>query len=109
MNSRHDDLMRMVRRNKLVGIWAAKRLGLCDESAKSYSDGLATATLDLERNDVLSTVRADFLAAGVDHSDEQILCVMNQSWLDAGERRLAKRADASDVALVRIVRSLQSK
>lgn len=109
MNSRHEDLLRMVRRNKLVGIWAAKRLGLCDEIAKAYSDDLAMAALDLERSDVLGKIRADFDAAGVDHSDEQILCVMSQSWLDAADKKQAKRADASDVALVQIARSLQSR
>ena len=109
MNGHHDDMLRMVRRNKLVGIWAAKRLGLVGESAKAYSDDLAMATLDLDRSDVLSKIRTDFNAAGVAHSDDQILCVMSQSWLQAGDKKRTKRADASDVALVQIARNLQSK
>ena len=109
MNSRHEDMLRMVRRNKLVGIWAANRLGLIGENAKAYSDDLAMATLDLERNDVLRKIRADFKAAGVAHSDDQILCVMNQSWLEAGDKKQTKRTDASDVALVQIARNFQSK
>jgi hypothetical protein len=32
------EMLRMVRRNKLVGMWAAEKLGLVDESAKAYSD-----------------------------------------------------------------------
>ncbi|MDX0598929.1 DUF1476 family protein [Sinorhizobium medicae] len=99
----------MVRRNKLVGIWAAEGLGLVGECAKAYSDDLAMATFDLEGSDVLSKIREDFNAAGVAHSDDQILCVMSQSWLEASDKRQTKRADASDTATVQIARNLQLK
>ncbi|WP_244564616.1 ATPase inhibitor subunit zeta [Rhizobium sullae] len=101
------DTLRMVRRNKLVGMWAAQKLGLVGESATAYSNDLARGTLDVKRNDVLAIIRRDFDAAGVVQSKEQILSVMTQSWLDAG--RKTDSADASDAALVQIARNLQSK
>ena len=58
MNNR--EMMKMVLRNKLVGMWAAEKLGLVGESAKAYSDQLAMGTLDLKRSDVLSKIRKDF-------------------------------------------------
>ena len=100
--------MRLVRRNKLVGMWAAEKLGLVGESAEAYSNDLAMGTLDLKRSDVLSKIRKDFTAAGVVQSDEQILDVMTKSWLEAGSQEHTTRADASDAALVQIARNLQS-
>ncbi|MBZ7927409.1 DUF1476 domain-containing protein (plasmid) [Ensifer adhaerens] len=98
------DVMRMARRNKLVGIWAADKLALTGESAIAYSNELAMRALDFERNDLLAIIRKDFEVAGVVQSDEQILDVMNLSWLEAGKQ--TQRADASDVALVQIARNL---
>ena len=103
----HTDILRMVRRNRLVGIWAAEKLGLVGESAKAYSNNLARGALEAECNDVLATLRKDFDAAGVVQSDEQILNVMSQSWLEAGKG--TKGADSSDLALVQIARNLQSR
>lgn len=101
------DIWRMVRRNKLVGMWAAEKLGLVGEKATAYSNDLARGALDAERSDILSIIRRDFEAAGVTQSDEQILSIMSQSWLAAGTR--AEGADASDVALVQIVRNLRTR
>ena len=103
------ELLRLVRRNKLVGMWAAEKLGLAGESAKAYSDDLAMGSLDLRRSDVLGKIRKDFATAGVVQSDDQILNVMNQSWLEAGSREQETRAEASDAALIQIARNLQSR
>jgi len=59
------DLNKTIRRNKLLGMWAAEKLGIVGEDAKTYSDALAVGTLDPERSDVFSKVRSDFDAAGV--------------------------------------------
>lgn len=109
MNSHLEDMFRMVRRNKLVGTWAAKRLGLVGESAKAYSDDLATATLDLERSDVLNRIHSDFNVAGEVHSDNQVLHITSQCWLEAGNKKHPMWAAASDVALAQIARNLWSK
>ncbi|HWK63389.1 MAG TPA: ATPase inhibitor subunit zeta [Rhizobiaceae bacterium] len=103
------DLLRMVRRNKLLGMWAAQKLGLVGESADVYSNDLATGTLDLERVDVHSKIRNDFDAAGVVQSDEEILRVMNEFWLEASCQTQTRRGDSSDAAMVQIARNLMTK
>ena len=79
-----DDWKKTIHRNKLLGMWAAEKLGITGRDAEAYSDALAVGTLDLERSDVLSKIRKDFDAAGVVQSDEQILRVMNEFTLQAG-------------------------
>jgi len=79
-----DDWKKTVHRNKLLGMWAAEKLGITGQDAEDYSDTLAVGTLDPERSDVLSKIRKDFDAAGVVQSDEQILRVMNELMLQAG-------------------------
>ncbi len=104
MASLRIDVMRMVRRNKLVGIWAAEKLALAEENAKAYSDELARGAVDVKRNDILAIIRRDFDAAGVAQSNEDILAVMNVCWLEAGNQ--TETSDASDGALVQIARNL---
>jgi hypothetical protein len=84
MNS-FDDWKQVVRRNKLVGMWAAEKLGKTGQDAEAYSNALAVGTLDPERSDVLSKIRKDFAAAGVAQSDEQIIQVMDDFMLQGRE------------------------
>ncbi len=81
-----DDWRKTVRLNKLLGMWAAEKLGITGKEADAYSDALAVGTLDPERTDVLSKIRKDFNAASVLQSDEQILRVMNELTLQAGNQ-----------------------
>ena len=96
MNGLNEEMLRMVRRNKLVGMWAAEKLGLVGESAKAYSDDLGMSALDLNRSNVLSKIREDFNAAGVVQSDEQILHVMNQFLLEAATEFFRGRRGANN-------------
>jgi hypothetical protein len=72
----HDEELRFkatARRNKLLGLWAAQKLGLKGAEADSYA--LATvmsAFEDTGEHDVLRKIRMDFDAKGVDQSDHQI-------------------------------------
>jgi hypothetical protein len=100
------DLKRMIRRNKLLGMWAAEKLGFTGEDADAYSDALAVGTLDHERSDVFSRIRKDFDAAGVVESDEQILRVMDEFMLKAGNQMEVTRGDSSDSAVVSLARNL---
>ncbi len=84
MTSFDDDLRKTIRRNKLLGMWAAEKLGLAGKEAESYSDALAMDAMDSERSDVFSKICKDFEAAGVAQSREQILAVMNELLLKAG-------------------------
>jgi hypothetical protein len=104
-----DDLKTMIRRNKLLGLWAAEKLGLTRQDAEAYGDALAVGTLDPEHNDVLSKIRKDFDATGVVQSDEQILRVMNELMLQAGNQTHAPRGGASDAAEAMLKRNLTSR
>jgi len=106
MNS-YDDWKQVVRRNKLVGMWAAEKLGKTGQDADAYSQALAVGTLDPERSDVLSQIRKDFAAAGVVQSDEQILHAMNDLMLQAGDQ--VAPDGATDAAAVMLARKLTSE
>jgi hypothetical protein len=80
-----DDWKQVVRRNKLLGMWAAEKLGKTGQDAEAYSNALAVDTLDPERSDMLRKIRKDFDAAGVVQSDEQIVQVMDDLMLQAGK------------------------
>jgi len=80
-----DDLKKTIRFNKLLGMWAAEKLGITGRDAEAYSNALAVDTLYPERSDVFSKIRKDFDAAGVVQSDEQITQVMDDLMLEAGK------------------------
>ena len=104
-----DDLKWTIRRNKLLGAWAAEKLGIAGRDAKAYSDALAMGSLDPEHSDVFSKIRKDFDAAGVVQSDEQILRVMNELMLEAGSQMQATRGGAPDAAALMLARTLKSR
>ncbi len=104
-----DDLKKTIRRNKLLGMWAAEKLGITGRDAEAYSEALAVDTLDPERNDVFSRIRKDFDAAGVVQSDEQIVGVMNELMLEAGNQAPATPGGAPDAAAVMLARNLKSR
>jgi hypothetical protein len=107
--SSSDDLKKTIRRNKLLGIWAAEKLGIAGRNAEAYSDALAMGTLDHERSDVFSKIRKDFDAAGVVQSDEEILSVMKELMFQAGNQMQTIRGGALDAAAVMLARKLQSR
>jgi hypothetical protein len=68
-----------VRRNKLLGLWAAEKLGKSGEDAEAYAKEVVSA--DFEEagdHDVLRKVKADFDAAGVEQSEHQIRRTMDE-------------------------------
>jgi hypothetical protein len=78
----HDEELKFkatARRNKLLGLWAAEKLGLTGAEADSYA--LAVVMTDLEEagdHDVARKIRKDFDAKGVAQSDHQIARTMNE-------------------------------
>ena len=69
----------MARRNKLLGLWAAEKLGLSGPDAEAYAKDVVMA--DFEEpgvNDVFAKIRKDFDAKGVTESDQQIRRNMEQ-------------------------------
>jgi hypothetical protein len=104
-----DDWKKTVRLNKLLGLWAAEKLGITGRDAEAYSDALAVGTLDPERSDVLSKIRKDFDAAGVVQSDEQILSVLNEFTLQAGKQMPTTKGGPADAVAVMLARQLKSQ
>jgi hypothetical protein len=104
-----DDLKTTIRRNKLLGMWAAEKLGLLGRDAEAHGDALAVGTLGPDCTDVFSKIRKDFDAAGVAQSDEQILRVMNELMLQAASQMQTTRGGASDAAAVMLARNLTSR
>jgi hypothetical protein len=77
----HDEELRFkanARRNKMLGMWAAEKLGLTGAEAEAYAKEVVMA--DFEEagdHDVFRKVRKDFDAKGVVQSDHQIRRTMN--------------------------------
>jgi hypothetical protein len=72
----HDEELRFkatARRNKLVGLWAAEKLGLAGDAAQSYAREVIKADLaEPGDEDVFRKLRTDFDTKGVAESDHQI-------------------------------------
>jgi len=67
------------RRNKLLGLWAAEKLGLTGAAVDAYAKEVIAA--DFEEagdDDVFRKLRKDFDAKGVDQSDHQIRRTMQE-------------------------------
>lgn len=61
------------RRNKMLGLWAAEKLGITGADADAYSKEVVIAALAAAGDDVVfGKVRKDFDAKGVTQSDQQI-------------------------------------
>ena len=78
----HDEELRfkaMARRNRLLGEWAAEKLGLSGDEAAAYAKTVVMADFEEPgEEDVFRKVRADFDANGVDQSDHQIRRTMDE-------------------------------
>jgi hypothetical protein len=67
------------RRNKLLGLWAAEKLGKSGAEAKAYADALVAAEVTANATEtVVARVKKDFEAAGVDQSEHQIRRTMDE-------------------------------
>jgi hypothetical protein len=78
----HDEELRFkatARRNKLLGLWAAEKLGLVGDAANDYAKEVVAA--DFEEagdDDVVRKVLGDFKAKNVDQSDHQVRRTMDE-------------------------------
>ncbi|KLK90525.1 hypothetical protein AA309_25295 [Microvirga vignae] len=104
-----DDVQKTILRNKLLGRWAAEKLGITGRDADAYSDALARDTANPVRNDVFSRIRQDFDAAGVAESDERIRHVMTELMLKAGNLMPTAQGNSVDAAAVMIARNLMTR
>lgn len=80
------------RRNRLLGLWAAEKLGLKGEAAAQYAQEVVKADFKAPGDeDVFQKIRADFDAKGVDQSDHQIRRTMDELLAEAA-RQIAAEA-----------------
>ena len=75
----HDEELKLrakARRDYLLGLWAAEKLGLVGQAAENYSKDLGLA--DVEARDLVAKVRKNFAAYGVMQSEAQIRRIMTE-------------------------------
>ena len=78
----HDEELRFkatARRNKLLGVWAAEKMGMTGSAADSYAKEVVAA--DFEEagdDDVVRKLVADFKAKNVAQSEQQIRQAMHE-------------------------------
>lgn len=72
----HDEELRFkanARRNKLLGLWAAEKMGLSGPAVDAYAKEVVVADFEESGDDdVLRKIRKDFDAKGVSQSDQDI-------------------------------------
>ncbi|MGI9399934.1 MAG: DUF1476 domain-containing protein [Rhizobiaceae bacterium] len=78
----HDEALRFkaeARRNKLLGLWAAEKLGKSGEDAEAYAKEVIRADFEEPGDeDVFRKIRTDFNDNNVDQSDHQIRRTMEE-------------------------------
>ena len=86
----HDEELKfkaMARRAKLVGQWAAEKLGLSGDEADAYAKSVIVADLEeAGEEDLFRKIRADFDAKKVEQSDHQIRRTMDELLAKAVEQ-----------------------
>ena len=72
------------RRNRLLGAWAAQKMGLSAEEAEAY--GKAVIQADFEEagdEDVIRKLIGDLTSAGVETSDAEIRAMLDEKSVEA--------------------------
>ena len=83
----HDEELRfrvIARRNRLLGQWAARQMGLSDAEADAYAKDVIRA--DFEEagdDDVIRKVLGDLTAAGIECDEEKIVEALKNKEVDA--------------------------
>ena len=86
----HDEELRFkanARRNKLLGLWAAEKLGVSGDAANVYAKEVVMADFEeAGEEDVFKKVRKDFDAKGIAQSDQDI----RRAMVDLMEKAIAE-------------------
>jgi len=85
----HDEELKFkasARRNRLLGRWAAEKLGLTGDDVEPYAKGVVLADLEEPGDeDVFRKIRGDFDNKGIEQSDHQIRRTMEELMVKAVE------------------------
>jgi len=83
----HDEQMNfriVARRNRLLGEWAARKLGLSDEETAAYAKDVVRADFEEAGDeDVIRKVLGDLTGAGVEVSDSEIREALGHKLVEA--------------------------
>jgi Uncharacterized conserved protein len=80
------------RRNKLLGLWAAEKMGLSDDSAEKYAAAVVKADFEQPgEEDVYRKIAQDLQGAGIEVSDSEIRRKMDE--LSSVAREQIKNGD----------------
>ena len=85
----HDEELRFkatARRNMLLGLWAAEKLGKSGADADAYAKSVVVADFEEAGDeDVVRKVKNDFALANINTSDAEIRTVMTELLIKAAE------------------------
>jgi hypothetical protein len=83
----HDEEMKfriIARRNRLLGQWAARRMGLTEAESESYAKDVVRADfVEAGEHDVIRKVLGDLTAAGVDCEEDQVRDALRNKEIEA--------------------------
>lgn len=83
----HDEELKFkatARRNKLLGLWAAEKMGMSDAEAADYAKAVVKADFEEPGDeDVFRKVKGDLNAKGVEQTDHQIRRTMDELMSEA--------------------------
>jgi len=78
----HDEELKFkaeARRNKMLGLWAAEKLGMSGEAAADYSRIIVAAEIDAASDEgVVRKILSDLAAKGVSISEDELRSRMNE-------------------------------
>ncbi len=93
----HDTEMQFkaeARRNKLLGLWAAEKIGLSGDAADAYARSVVVADLQEKGDeDVFRKVRSDLDEKGASVSDEELRRKMNDLLTEAKAQLMTEVKD----------------
>ena len=82
----------MVRRNKLLGLWAAELMGKTGDAAEAYAKEVVIADMEEKGDeDVFRKIRADLDSQNIDMSDHRIRRQMEELLGTAREQIMASK------------------
>lgn len=85
----HDEELRFkvdARRDKLLGLWLAEKMGKTGDDAENYAKEVVISDLkEAGDADIIAKVMTDIKEAGLDISEEQIVEKLSEFFVVAGE------------------------
>ena len=95
----HDEEMKfrmIARRNRLLGEWAARKMGLSEEETVTYAKDVVRADFEEAGDeDVIRKVLGDLTAAGIDTTDVEIRETLEHKTVEAKRQLIEAQGGAA--------------